>query len=62
MLDDETAPLNGLGEMAPQATIISSTTGRELPKRDPKRAADALNRAGYICEVNAEDRIFLRKK
>ena len=61
LLDDETAPPEWTGEMAPQITVTSSMTGRELPKRDPKRAADALKRASYICEVNAEDRIFLRK-
>nr|DAV98420.1 MAG TPA: putative restriction endonuclease [Caudoviricetes sp.] len=61
LLDDETGFPEWRGEMTAQETVTSSATGRELPKRDPKRAADALKRAGYSCEVNAEDRIFLRK-
>ena len=30
-------------------------------KRDVKIAADALKRAGYVCEVDPSDRIFIRK-
>ena len=44
-----------------QAMTISSNTGREIPKRDPQRAADALARADYQCEYNPDDRTFLRR-
>ena len=44
-----------------QAMTTSSKTGREIPKRDPKRAADALEHADYLCEYDSSDRTFLRK-
>lgn len=50
-----------LGAREKQAMTTSPNTGREIPKRDPKRAADALEHADYQCEYNPSDRIFLRK-
>lgn len=44
-----------------QAMTKSTKTGRDIPKRDPKRAADALAHARYQCEYNSNDRTFLRK-
>jgi len=44
-----------------QVMTTSSKTGREIPKRDPQRAADALKRANYLCEYEKEDRTFMRK-
>ena len=44
-----------------QAMSESIGTGRPVPKRDPKRAIDALIRAGFLCEFNSDDRTFLRK-
>ena len=49
------------GKKEEQAMTTSPNTGRELPKRDPKRAADALEHADYHCEYNQTDRTFLRK-
>ncbi len=49
------------GIKEPQALVQSGTTGRDKPKRDAKRAADALKRAGYQCEYNETDRTFPRK-
>ncbi|MBR3663943.1 MAG: HNH endonuclease [Desulfovibrio sp.] len=49
------------GKREIQAMVTSSKTGRELPKRDPQRAADALRYAGYKCEFNNGDRTFPRK-
>lgn len=40
---------------------MSVSTNKLIPKRDPKVAADALARADYKCEVDINDRIFLRK-
>ena len=44
-----------------QAMTVSPNTGREIPKRDPSRAADALAHANYCCEYDRADRTFLRK-
>ncbi len=44
-----------------QAMTQSVGTDKPKPKRDPKRAADALARAEYKCEFNQEDKTFLRK-
>lgn len=44
-----------------QATTTSSATGREKPARNPKRAADALLKADFLCEYGPADRTFLRK-
>lgn len=43
------------------AVTTSSNTGREIPKLDPLRAANALKHAGFKCEFDNEDRTFLRK-
>lgn len=50
------------GKKEKQPTKTSSTTGREIPVRDPQRAADALAHAKYLCEYNNSDKTFLRKK
>lgn len=44
-----------------QKMTMSVSTNKLRPKRDPKVAADALARADYKCEVDVNDRIFLRK-
>ena len=44
-----------------QKMTMSISTNKLRPKRNPKIAADALARANYKCEVDANDRIFLRK-
>lgn len=49
------------GKKEAQAMTTSSKTGREIPKRDPQRAADALIRADFVCEFDSSDRTFLRK-
>ncbi len=49
------------GKREPQAMTTSAKTGRDIPKRDPQRAADALAFADYKCEFNHSDRTFLRK-
>ncbi len=49
------------GAREKQATTTSSATGREKPMRDPNRAADALLKAGFLCEFDPVDRTFLRK-
>ncbi len=49
------------GKVEPQEVTTSPSTGREIPKRIPKRAADALKRARYCCEVDPADRVFPRK-
>jgi len=49
------------GRMETQAMRMSSKTGREIPKRDTKRAADALAHAEFLCEYDSSDRTFLRK-
>lgn len=49
------------GKKESQAVTTSSNTGREIPKRDPLRASNALKPAGFKCEFDNEDRTFLRK-
>ena len=49
------------GAKEPQAMTISQKTGREIPKRDSQRAADALEHASYLCEYQNTDRTFIRK-
>ncbi len=49
------------GTREEQAMTTSPNTGRPIPKRDPKQAADALEHADYQCEYNSLDRTFLRK-
>ena len=49
------------GKKEAQAMITSTKTGREVPKRDPKRAVAALAHASFKCEYNDTDRTFLRK-
>lgn len=49
------------GERHPQALSKSPTLGRMIPKRDPKVAANVLEHAGYLCEYDPTDRVFLRK-
>lgn len=44
-----------------QKMTMSVSTNKLRPKRDPRVAADALARADYKCEVDVNDRIFLRK-
>lgn len=44
-----------------QALTLSNATGRKIPKRNTKRAVDALKLADHKCEYNQEDRTFLRK-
>mgnify|MGYP002626941571 CR=1 FL=1 len=49
------------GKKEAQAITMSSKTGREIPKRDPQRAVDALTHAGFKCEYDSSDRTFTRK-
>ena len=49
------------GKREKQAMTTSPNTGREIAKRDPKRAADALEYANYQCEYDSSDRTFIRK-
>lgn len=49
------------GEKKPQEMTIASSKERERPKRNPKVAVDALQRADFRCEYNTNDRIFERK-
>lgn len=49
------------GKKEAQAMTTSSKTGREIPKRDPQRTADALAHAGFQCEFDNTDRTFPRK-
>lgn len=49
------------GKKEAQVMTKSSKTGREIPKRDTRRAADALAHAAFQCEFNNGDRTFLRK-
>lgn len=44
-----------------QMTMESKSTGRTIPKRNPKRAVEALILADYKCEYNPNDRTFTRK-
>lgn len=48
-------------EVEVQATTTSDTTGRTIPKRNPKKAVEALVLANYKCEFNSTDRTFTRK-
>ena len=48
-------------ERNPQEMTVSSSLGREKPKRNPQVAADALAHAEYVCEFNKDDRTFERK-
>ena len=45
----------------PQAMTNPSGAGKPKPKRDPKRAANALQNANYKCEYDPDDKTFLRK-
>ena len=36
--------------------------GRKVPHRSRKKAQNALARAGFMCEVDREHKLFLRKK
>lgn len=49
----------GIPEIQP--TTTSPSTGREIPKRDPQRAVDALEHADFLCEFDKKDKTFLRK-
>lgn len=49
------------GKREKQAMTTSIKTGRTVPKRDPQRAADALEYADYLCEYDCSDRTFTRK-
>lgn len=49
------------GKKSKQLTVTFSTTGREIPKRNPNVAANALAHADYLCEVDKTDKTFLRK-
>ncbi len=59
-IDDQNIP-EWTGKREKQALTKSDSTGNNIPKRDPKRAADALLHAKYKCEYNPLDRTFLRK-
>lgn len=48
-------------EIEEQATTLSDTTGRIIPKRNPRKAVESLILANYKCEYNPEDRTFIRK-
>ena len=63
LIEDESADTvpEWEGKKESQAVTTSSNTGREIPKRDPLRAANALKHAGFKCEFDNEDRTFLRK-
>lgn len=50
------------GKKEAQAMTTSSKIECEIPKRDPKRAANALVHAGFRCEYDNTHRTFLRKK
>lgn len=50
-----------LGKREKQEMTISSKTGKAIPKRNTKRAADALEYANYSCEYDSSDRTFTRK-
>ena len=49
------------GKKEAQAMTTSPKTGRDIPKRDPQRAADALAFSGFMCEFDNNDRTFIRK-
>lgn len=49
------------GIATPQEMTVSTSVERESPKRDPKKAADALAKADYKYEYDIKDRIFERK-
>lgn len=62
VLDSDNAPApEWTGVKEEQAMTTSPRTGRDIPKRDPQRAADALRHAEYLCEYDESDRTFLRK-
>lgn len=62
VLDSDNAPVpEWTGVKEEQAMTTSPRTGRDIPKRDPQRAADALRHADYLCEYDESDRTFLRK-
>ncbi|WP_239700895.1 MULTISPECIES: HNH endonuclease [unclassified Mammaliicoccus] len=44
-----------------QMTMVSKSTGKTIPKRNIKRAVEALMLADYKCEYNPDDRTFTRK-
>lgn len=49
------------GKKTKQVMVTSSSTGREVPKRNSQIAVEALVRAEYLCEFNELDRTFRRK-
>lgn len=49
------------GIKSKQDTVITTGSEREMPKRNPQVAADALAHAEYKCEFSEGDRTFLRK-
>jgi 5-methylcytosine-specific restriction endonuclease McrA len=58
---DETQVDKKTSRFETQMTIVSKSTGRTIPKRNPKRAVEALILADYKCEYNPDDRTFTRK-
>lgn len=58
---DETQVDRKTSSFESQMTIVSKSTGRTIPKRNPKRAVEALILADYKCEYNTNDRTFTRK-
>lgn len=50
-----------ISQVETQETTTSSSTGRIIPKRNPKIAAEALVLANYKCEFDETDRTFIRK-
>ena len=46
----------------PQEMTTTGGSSKEKPKREPKKAANALRNAGYKCEYDSSDRTFLRKR
>lgn len=59
--EDNEAKPEWSGRREVQEMTASTQTGRDIPKRDPRRAADALHHADYRCEYNPNDRTFVRK-
>ena len=49
------------GIKEPQSVTKSSVIGHDIPKRDPQRAVDALERSEYKCEFDQSHKTFLRK-
>ena len=59
-LDNETTPKwNHVPQ--PKEFVEAGTSDHLIPKRNAQRAVKALKIAGYKCEYNPEDRVFLRK-